>query len=176
MQRILTVLTLITCLIAPTMADGTDQKPFPVAPHDNVTIEWWYLNAHVTTEKGRHLAMIASFFRFGNGQGQMAIDSSLKAAQSHYLIWAVTDEDTGAHMAYSLGDKKTLSLLTQAATLQLLVDPKNTRAQKLLESLNKGQFPPPTELIRGTAKVTMDPFWAVYGSGDTLTEYPGKNM
>lgn len=150
------------------------QKPFPVAPHSDVTIEWWYLNAHVTTQSGRHVAMIACFFRFGNAQGQVAADTAAKAAQSHYLIWAVTDEDRCHHTAYSLADRNTLDLLKQAATLALFENPKDDRAQALLQGLNLGQFPPSTELIKGEARVADPPFHLVYGDAGAMSAVPGE--
>ncbi len=176
MRHVNIILALIAILLAPATA-GAPQKPFPVAPHSNVTIEWWYLNAHVTTQSGKHLAMIASFFRFGNAQGQAAMDSKIKAAQSHYLIWAVTDEDTGKHFAYSLADKNTLNLLSQAAMLESFANPKDTRAQKLLQILNKGEFPPPTMPLPGggTAKVGYPPLSVKYGPYNTLVQEKGTN-
>src|SRR5579883_1486745 len=170
-MRFFTVLFLIAALLAPANA-GAPQKAFPVAPHSDVTIEWWYLNAHVTTEKGRHLAMIASFFRFGNGQGQVAMDSKMKTPQSHYLIWAITDEDTGKHVAFSMADKNTLNLLKQVTMLQVYADPKNTRAQELLKQLNQGLLPPPTTLLPGggVANVRYPPLSATYGPFNSLIQ------
>ena len=59
---------------------------FGVAAHNDVNIEWWYINAHVTTDKGRHLALIGSFFRFGSGVNPL--DGS-PLPRAHYLIYAV---------------------------------------------------------------------------------------
>jgi predicted secreted hydrolase len=147
---------------------------FPVAPHGNVTIEWWYLNARVTTDKGRHLAVIGSFFRFGNAHGQMAMDSKAAMPQSHYLIYAVTDIDWKKHTAYSLADKNTQRLLEQVATLQLSQDPSNERAQAILASIDKGGLPAPNVLIAQPCHVAAAPFHVSYGPGNGLIAVPGK--
>lgn len=172
-MRLLTILLFLLIPTLPTLAAAAE-KPFPVAPHNDVTIEWWYLNAHVATENGHHYAMIASFFRFGNAQGQVAKNSNIQAPQSHYLIWAITDQDTGKHVAYSLGDKNTLNLLKEAATLELYANPGNKRAQSLLAMLDKNVLPPPSELIEGNAHVTYPPFTARYGSAGEVDAVPGK--
>lgn len=172
-MRLFIILTIIAAFLVPAVA-GPPQKPFPVKPHSDVTIEWWYLNAHVTTRSGEHLAMIASFFRFGNAQGHVAKDSTIQAPQSHYLIWAITDQDTGKHVAYSLGDKNTLDLLKEAATLELYENPNNSRAQALLQFVSKNMLPPPSELIGGNAKVSYPPFDARYGSAGEVDAVPGK--
>ncbi len=115
-------------------------KTFPVAPHDNVGIEWWYLNTHVTTSAGRHLAVVASFFRFGQGAGV----SGNTTPQSHYLIYAVTDLDAKTHQTYSLADSKSLKLMQQLASLAMLASPNSSQAQALASMAGSGKFPPPT--------------------------------
>ncbi|HEY3333575.1 MAG TPA: lipocalin family protein [Capsulimonadaceae bacterium] len=151
-------------------------RPFVDAPHDNVTIEWWYVNSQITTEKGRHLALIGSFFRFGNGAGQMAKDSSASTPRSHYLIWAITDKDSKTHQAYSLADRNTLEMMKQFVTLRMLMNPNDTRASAMLDTLSKDAFPPPTVLLDGPATVSKAPFAVAFGSGDTLTPVAGKPL
>jgi predicted secreted hydrolase len=142
--------------------------PFPVAPHNDVTIEWWYLNADLHTKSGRHLAVVGSFFRFGNLNGQVAEDSQMKVKQSHYLIYAVTDIDTKKHYTFSYGDKNTQELLQTAADLMIAANPANQRAQQLMAALSHG-FPPPTRLISSPCKVSASPFDADYGPGNSVT-------
>ena len=146
---------------------------FPVAPHDDVTIEWWYLNAHVTTERGRHLALIGSFFRLGNALAQGAASGKgSPAVQSHYLIYAVTDEDAQTHRAFSMADRNSLALMQQLATLSLMRDPSNTDAQNLIAMAAKGEFPQPTTLIPGVCKVVGTPlFSANYGPADSVRQF-----
>ena len=146
-------------------------KTFPVAPHTNVGIEWWYLNTHVTTSAGRHLAVIASFFRFGQGEKV----GGNTTPQSHYLIYAVTDLDAKTHQTYSLADNKSLSLLKQLASLALLAAPNSAQAQSLAAMAGSGKFPPPTQLISGACKVTDSPrFSCVYGNAASVTAVPGE--
>jgi predicted secreted hydrolase len=149
-------------------------SPFPVAPHSDVTIEWWYLNANLRTASGRHLALIGSFFRFGNGKGQVAEDSAIKVKQSHYLIYAITDIDTKKHYAYSLGDKNTLNLLQEASALALEFNPRSAKAQAFAAALSQGTFPPPTRLISQQCSVTGSPFDADYGPGNSVTAVKGS--
>lgn len=156
--------------------DAAAPGAFPVSPHDNVTIEWWYLNAHFTTAKGRHMAMICSFFRFGNGSGQLAMDSSIKMSRCHYLIWALADEDSKTRQSYSLGDQNTLDMLQQYAGYRLLMNPGDARAANLLDIVSRGQFPEPTKLLSGASQVTDNPFVAQFGPDDSVRseEAPGK--
>ena len=146
---------------------------FPVAPHDDVTIEWWYLNAHVTTAQGRHLAVIGSFFRFGNATGSLAMDSGFKSPQSHYLIYAITDEDTGAHKSFATADSNTLSLLRQALMAKLMMSPNDSRAQGLSDELANGRLPKPTRLFSSEASVSGSPFHVTY-AGDNVHGVPGE--
>ena len=146
-------------------------KTFPVAPHSNVGIEWWYLNTHVTTSAGRHLAVIASFFRFGQGAGA----GGNTTPQSHYLIYAVTDLDAKTHQTYSLADNKSLNLIKQLASLALLAAPNSSQAQSLAAMAGSGKFPPPTQLISGACKVSDSPhFSCVYGNAASVTAVPGE--
>ncbi len=146
-------------------------KTFPVAPHDNVGIEWWYLNTHVTTSAGRHLAVIASFFRFGQGAGV----SGNTTPQSHYLIYAVTDLDAKTHQTYSLADSKSLKLMQQLASLAMLASPNSSQAQALASMAGSGKFPPPTQLISGACKVADSPnFACVYGNAASVTAVAGE--
>ncbi|MDR3707110.1 MAG: lipocalin family protein [Capsulimonadaceae bacterium] len=136
--------------------------PFPVDPHDNVMIEWWYLNAHVTTDHARHLAVIGSFFRINAGADPD------KPSRGHYLIWAVTDEDQGSHQTYSLGDRGALRLLQQYATLKMLQNPDDIEAGKLFDAVSRGKFPGPTQILPGTSSVTGNPFSIHFGPDDSL--------
>jgi len=146
-----------------------------VSPHDDVTIEWWYLNAHVTTVKGRHLAVIGSFFRFGNAGGDIAMDSgSAKQERSHYLIYAITDEDTGAHKCFATADTNTLTMLRQALMLRIMMSPGDQRAQSLFSEVGKGRLPSPAVLFAGHADVAARPFHVTYANDD-LREVSGKS-
>ena len=159
--------------ISPTYLSSTPAAIFPVAPHNDVTIEWWYLNANLHTSSGRHLALIGSFFRFGNASGMIAKDSKIKAQQSHYLIYAITDIDTKKHYTYSFGDRNTLELLQQATTMALEANPDNARLANLVSLLDQGQFPAPTRLIGRPCVVQSMPFSASYGPFNSVAAVAG---
>jgi predicted secreted hydrolase len=148
-------------------------KAFPVSPHNDVTIEWWYLNANLQTKSGRHLALIASFFRFGNAGGAVAEDSTIKVKQSHYLIYGITDLDSKKHCAYSYGDRNTLNLLREVATMGLMTNPNSQKLQALVIALDQGSFPPPTQLIKSPCSVSAAPFYADYGLANSVKAVKG---
>jgi predicted secreted hydrolase len=137
---------------------------FLVHPHDNAPLEWWYLNAHLQTSSGHRFAVIGSFFRFGSG----AEDN-----HTYYLLYAVTDIDSKKHFSYSLGDRKTLDLMQQEATLELENSPKSAIAKPLMTVLSHAAFPPPTKTIPGDCRVSYAPFVAEYGSLSHLRAVPG---
>ena len=139
----------------------------------NVNIEWWYVNAHVTTEKGRHLALIGSFFRFGNGRG--LIDPTAAQPRAHYLIYAVTDLDTKTQRPYSLADANMVGLLQQVAPLLAATSPNDKGAQALLASLKTGKLPAPSQQISGPASVVSSPFRIAYGADNTLAATDDTN-
>ena len=148
---------------------------FPVAPHSDVSIEWWYLYAHLTTKSGHRYAVVTSFFRFGNAQAMKDASGATHQPQpqSHYMIYAVTDETDQTHKTYSLADRNSLRMLQQLAALALMANPSNKQASKLLALASENRFPPPTQLIDGACHVGDDPnFGAVYGKIGSLKAEP----
>ena len=145
---------------------------FGVAAHDNVNIEWWYVNAHVTTGKGRHLALIGSFFRFGSGINPL--DGS-PMPRAHYLIYAVTDLDTKTQRPYSLADGTMINLLKQFGPLLAAQNPHDKSMQAFMADLNAGKLPPPHQKIAGTASVVSTPFHLAYGLDNTLASTGSAN-
>ncbi len=178
-SAVLASLGLLAGFIAPSAsaaAPATRSLAFPVAPHSNVTIEWWYLNAHVTTSSGRHLALVTSFFRFGNAQAAGSAAHKAEgsdAVQAHYLIIGVTDEDTKTHSAYSMADNNSLRLMQQLATLAVMQNPQNREAQALLGVTGSGRLPSPTTLVNGACTITggeaPGSFRARYGEAGMVT-------
>lgn len=176
MLRVFCGLALLLCFAAavPALAaPPAKPTPFGVAAHDNVTIEWWYVNAHVTTEKGRHLALIGSFFRFGNGRNFL---NPLQAQpRAHYLIYAVTDLDKKMQRSYSLADHNMVSLLQTAAPLLAASNPHDKGAQALLAALQKGTLPVGHQEIAGNASVVSKPFHIAYGTENSLAATNSTN-
>jgi predicted secreted hydrolase len=165
------------CGPARAQSGATTSSIFPVAPHSDVDIEWWYLYAHLTTKSGRHLAVVTSFFRIGRAQaaGGDAGSKAKPLQQSHYLIYGVTDLSAATHRAFSLADRNSLNLIEQLSTLEIMRAPKDMAAQNLLALAEKDQFPQPTKLIPGTCHVSDIPaFAAVYGSAASLRAVAGR--
>ena len=167
-MRFLVVCALLLALICPA-SDAAPLSPVPasfgVAAHDDVNIEWWYVNAHVTTEKGRHLALIGSFFRFGTGVSPF--DGS-PVPRAHYLIYAVTDLDAKTQRPYSLADSGMIELLKQFGPLLAAQNPKDKTMRAFLTGLNAGKLPAPHQKIAGKASVVSAPFRIDYGLDNTL--------
>ncbi len=145
----------------PTAPAGT----FGVAGHSDVNIEWWYVNAHVTTKKNRHLALIGSFFRFGSGVNPL--DGS-PMPRAHYLIYAVTDLDAKVQRPYSLADGTMISLLRQFGPLLAAQNPSDKGMRAFLADLNNGKLPPPSQKLAGQSSVVNSPFHLAYGTENTL--------
>ena len=145
---------------------------FGVAAHSDVNIEWWYVNAHVTTEKGRHLALIGSFFRFGTGINPF--DGS-PAPRAHYLIYAVTDLDKKTQRPYSLADSGMIELLKQFGPLLAAQNPKDKGFRAFLTDLNNGKLPAPHQKIAGKASVISAPFRIAYGMDNSLAATNAAN-
>ncbi len=144
-----------------------------MAAHSDVNIEWWYVNAHVTTDKGRHLALIGSFFRFGTGVSPF--DGVSSVPRAHYLIYAVTDLDKKTQRPYSLADANMVALLKQFGPLLAAQNPKDKGARAFLLALNQGKLPPPHQKIAGKAEVVNSPFHIAYGRSNTLAATDAAN-
>jgi len=168
LRLFLCVLLLAVCLnmhAAPAAPVAPKPAAFGVAAHNDVNIEWWYINAHVTTDKGRHLALIGSFFRFGSGVNPL--DGS-PLPRAHYLIYAVTDLDKKTQRPYSLADSGMIALLKQFGPLLAAQNPRDKGVRAFLAGLEQGQLPPPHQKIAGEASVVSAPFHLAYGKENML--------
>ncbi len=164
---LLLILSLRTpTLSAPAATPTPKPAAFGVTAHSDVSIEWWYVNAHVTTEKGRHLALIGSFFRFGSGVNPL--DGS-PLPRAHYLIYAVTDLDKKTQRPYSLADSHMISLMRQFGPLLAAQSPHDQGVRAFVTALNAGHLPAPHRKITGAASVVSAPFRLAYGKDNTLT-------
>lgn len=145
---------------------------FGVAAHGNVNIEWWYVNAHVTTQAGHHYALIGSFFQFGNGHSPF--DQTTPAPRAHYLIYAITDLDNKTQRPYSLDDASMIAYLKQIAPFLAVQNPHDKGAQALLAALNRGTLPPPHQQFAGKAVVASRPFHLAYGADTLVSNNPSN--
>ena len=171
LRKLLATLLLVVSLM--TAHAAPPPGAFGVAAHSNVTIEWWYVNAHVTTEKGRHLAVMGSFFQFGNGAS--LLNPFQAAPRAHYLIYEVTDLDKKIQRPYSLADKNMVALLQQITPLLAAANPTDRGARALLASLRQGKLPSPHQELSGKAGVVSTPFRIAYGADDTLASDNAAN-
>jgi len=141
---------------------------FPTIPHDDVIIEWWYVNTHLTTASGRHLAIVASFFRFGNGFS--ITDGVTKQPRSHYLIYGITDLDKGIHQSFSYCDYNMMDSMRVLVPMMLAQNPKDMNALQMLTDLDQGRLPPPHQLLNGPASAAGDPLTLQFGKTDSLVQ------
>lgn len=141
---------------------------FGVAPHDNALIEWWYVNAHVTTQKKRHLAIVGAFFRFGNGHSML--NPAAAQQRAHYLIYAVTDLDAKTQRPYSFADSNMIDTLKQLAPFMAAMNPTDAQMKALVASLNEGRLPAPHQQLPSPVIVEGEPFHLAYGDDNSLTE------
>src|SRR5689334_21013170 len=70
-------------------------------PHPTSSMEWWYVNAHVTTADARAFSLFAAFFRVDNTQKGGA------PADAHFLTWALVDVEGKRYLAETLVDPST---------------------------------------------------------------------
>jgi predicted secreted hydrolase len=172
------LLLLLALLLAPCLGRALGAAPAPmpaafgVAAHPDVNIEWWYVNAHVTTDRGRHLALIGSFFRFGTGVSPL---DGAPIPRAHYLIYAVTDLDRKTQRPYSLADAGMISLLRQFGPLLAAQNPHDKGVRAFLAGLNAGRLPAPHRRMAGAARVAAAPFRLAYGRGNTLAATDAAN-
>jgi geranylgeranyl pyrophosphate synthase/predicted secreted hydrolase len=78
-------------------------------PHSSSTLEWWYVNGHLTDDLGREFGFFASFFRTA-----VARDSATgEYVYAHALTWALVDCQGKRYLAESLLDKDAPSIVRE---------------------------------------------------------------
>src|SRR3954462_10565757 len=55
-------------------------------PHSSSTLEWWYVNTHLTTAHGREVSLFAAFFRQLVGSNEQG-----RPRYAHSLSWALSE-------------------------------------------------------------------------------------
>lgn len=135
--------------------------PQDAGPHDNVSsIEWWYFNSFLTTDDGRKLAVVGSFFRVGL-PGQK---------KGHYLIYSLTDLTAKTRTAYSVMDRQSFLLLRSMAELQIRLRPDDPRPYQLLAILQEGELPAPHELLGENALVKTGTRFSIAMANNSLAQ------
>lgn len=111
-------------------------------PHASSTIEWWYVNSHLTLIDGRSCSLFASFFRLAIGR-----DEQTQAFNyAHSLLWGISDVSTQRYYTDSLVDPCAPSVgLDTIDKGNDTTDPLLQRA--LREVLQKGTVPLPDRLL-----------------------------
>ena len=116
-------------------------------PHASSTIEWWYMNCHVTTKEGRQLSVFASFFR-----RLLEYDEKNKRFNyGHSITWAIFDdkgnERKEKYFPVSLVDKVAPKMgLDKIKKGEIVND--NSLRKAVSEMLEKGNVPYPHSRIK----------------------------
>jgi len=119
-------------------------------PHASSTMEWWYVNSHVTTPDGRPLSMFAAFFRV-----DVTATGDPKRSYAHFLTWALVDPAANRYTPVTLLDAKAPKLALD--DLDQGRGPRDTLLSRALrEVLAKGQVPLPDRLLTRDAIVGLD--------------------
>ena len=137
-------------------------------PHQSSTIEWWYMNSHVTSKDGRQFSLFASFFR----RLLEYNEKNKKFKYGHSITWAIYDdkgnERKEKYFPVSLVDKITPKIgLEKIEKGEIVKDHRLRKA--VLELLRKGQVPYPDRLIKedvGVSEEKLD----LYIDGNTFTK------
>jgi predicted secreted hydrolase len=135
--------------------------PQDAGPHDSVsTIEWWYVNAYLTTESGHRYAVVGAFFRAGLSAQR----------KGHYLIYAIADLDSGTSTAYSLVDHATVKLLEGYLIMAATAHPDDPAPMKMLQMLQKGDLPAPHRALATAAAVVVRPQFSLTMGENRIAE------
>jgi geranylgeranyl pyrophosphate synthase/predicted secreted hydrolase len=110
-------------------------------PHASSTLEWWYVNTHLTTESGRELSLFAAFFRQARGK---SADGAWE--YSHSVTWALSDPQAQRYYPKVAVDASAPAL--GLAKLDAGGGFEDWRIERALrEVLERGRIPGPTELF-----------------------------
>ena len=136
-------------------SDWPDSGPIDLTihdrPHDSSTIEWWYVNSHLTLADGRLCSLFASFFRMAVGRDE----STQEFRYAHSLTWGLTDVGAQQYHTDSLVDLNAPEIgLDIIKRGEDSTDPLLQRA--LQEVLIKGRVPLPDRLMTKEAMVSKD--------------------
>jgi predicted secreted hydrolase len=135
--------------------------PQDAGPHDATSsIEWWYFNAFLTTEKGKKFAVVGSFFRVG-------LPNSKKG---HYLIYSLADLSANTRRAYSILDPQNVAYLRTVTILQTQLNPTDPRPFQLLAYLEKDRLPAPHQKLISNAVVRTKPRFTMALGNNVLSQ------
>jgi geranylgeranyl pyrophosphate synthase/predicted secreted hydrolase len=119
-------------------------------PHSSSTMEWWYVNSHVTAADGRLFSMFAAFFRV-----DVSEEGDADRSFAHFLTWGLVDPAAGSYTPVTLLDPK-----TPEVAIDDLDNGRGVRDERLgralREVLAKGRVPLPDRLLTRAATVALD--------------------
>ena len=134
-------------------------------PHESSRVEWWYLNAHLTSADGGQFSVFAAFFTV-----DLSDPADNQKQYSHFLTWALTDVDGRRYFPETLLDPRSPELAV--AELDAERGPRDPRlAQALREVVAAGRIPLPDRLLAAEARVPRDRL-ALDFDGNMLTKTP----
>src|SRR5262245_40836839 len=70
-------------------------------PHESSRVEWWYVNAHLTTEDLGCFSVFAAFFTV-----DVSDRNDIRKQNTHFLTWALTDVDGQRYFPETLLDAR----------------------------------------------------------------------
>jgi len=147
-------------------ADGPIDLKIHDLPHASSTTEWWYLNTHIQTKKGKEFSLFASFFR----KLVHYDEKTRKATFAHTIIWAISDVEKKEYHTVSLVDRRAPKMgLERLKKGELVKDAFIRRAT--IEVLEKGNVPLPDELLKKDAKVDLKKLHLDF-DGNTFIKQP----
>lgn len=135
-------------------------------PHASSTLEWWYLNCHLTTVEGREVSVFAAFFRQVAGVDPMTGE----AVYAHSVSFAFSEPREARYTSKVAVDAMAPALgLAKLARSESLRDAPSTRP--LRDLLERGKVPLPTRMFETEAEVDLRSLDLRFG-GDCLTRLP----
>lgn len=131
-------------------------------PHASSTLEWWYVNTHLTLEDGRTLAVFAAFFR------QLASDPELPGERvyTHSVAWGLSMPGESQFLSKVAVDRRAPEVGLKNLDLGAKHDdPRVERAFR--EVLRQGKIPGPTRMFHAEPEV---------GEQQLVLDYDGDRL
>jgi len=146
--------------------DWPDSGPIDLStqdlPHASATLEWWYVNAHFTTESGRDLSLFAVFFRQARGKHP----ETGELEHGYTISWGLSDPKRARYYPKVAVDASAPEFGLAKLDAGLGFD--DERIQRALrEVLERGRVPGPTRMF-GTEPQVAKRELALDYDGDTF--------
>src|SRR6185295_8141207 len=116
--------------------DGPIDLSVHDCPHASAAMEWWYVNAHVSTHEGRPFSLFAAFFRVDTRAPKAAAPE-----YKYFLAWAIVDLQAARFHSYTVIEPSLPAVALRNLDGQKYEDERAWRA--LREVLVAGHVPLP---------------------------------